>query len=65
VAYGMTAIAAVTPISWECEKCYSLSLIAGQAALLYKLDVWLTLGKKQWKTEACFLSLTSVGFRGL
>src|SRR4029453_4696851 len=23
----------------ECEKCYSLSLIAGQAALLHKLDL--------------------------
>jgi hypothetical protein len=49
----------------ECEKCYSLSLIAGQAALLYKLDLLLTVGKKKWKTGACFLSLTSVGFRGL
>ena len=49
----------------ECEKCYSLSLIAGQAALLHKLDVLLTLGQKPWKTGACFLSQTSVGFRGL
>jgi hypothetical protein len=48
-----------------CEKCYSLSLIAGQAALLHTLDVLLTLGQKQWRTGACFLSRTSVGFRGL
>jgi hypothetical protein len=26
----------------DCEKCYSVSLIAGQAALLHTLDVWLT-----------------------
>jgi hypothetical protein len=48
-----------------CEKCYSLSLIAGQTALLHKLDLLLTLGQKQWRTGACFLSRTSVGFRGL
>ena len=63
------------PRAWRClcwgtrhgllARCVRPYASHGTIEALETRDLLLTVGTKPWKTGACFLSRTSVGFRGL